>query len=231
MHNISILLLEDDQAIADAVQFRLETDGYQVTHMQTCREALETLRSGSYQFAIFDVGLPDGSGFELCKEVRSFSDLPILFLTARSEEIDRVVGLEIGADDYMTKPFSPRELLARIKAILRRSDVSSATNAPAQETDSTFSVNTANCQISYLNTPLTLTKAEYKLLLTLSQNANRVLSRNQLLEHISDDPGASLDRVIDAHVKSIRAKLKAIAPEGAELIETRRGLGYSFKQP
>jgi len=231
MHNISILLLEDDQAIADAVQFRLETDGYQVTHMQTCREALETLRSGSYQFAIFDVGLPDGSGFELCKEVRSFSDLPILFLTARSEEIDRVVGLEIGADDYMTKPFSPRELLARIKAILRRSDVSSATNAPAQETDSTFSVNTASCQISYLNTPLTLTKAEYKLLLTLSQNTGRVLSRNQLLEHISDDPGASLDRVIDAHVKSIRAKLKAIAPEGAELIETRRGLGYSFKQP
>jgi len=231
MHNISILLLEDDQVIADAVQFRLETDGYQVTHMQTCREALETLRSGSYQFAIFDVGLPDGSGFELCKEVRSFSDLPILFLTARSEEIDRVVGLEIGADDYMTKPFSPRELLARIKAILRRSGVSSATNAPAQETDSTFSVNTASCQISYHNTPLTLTKAEYKLLLTLSQNAGRVLSRNQLLEHISDDPGASLDRVIDAHVKSIRAKLKAIAPEGAELIETRRGLGYSFKQP
>ncbi len=226
---ISVLVLEDELAIAEAVQYRFELEGYFVQHVMTCQEALTEIKKKEYHFAIFDVGLPDGSGFELCKKVREFSQIPILFLTARSDEIDRVVGLEIGADDYMTKPFSPRELLARVKATLRRMELHTPQEQKPVASASSIEVNFERCQISYQGQPLTLTKAEYKLLATLCQNAGRVFSREQLLEEISDDPGAALDRVIDAHIKSIRSKLKSVSLEGAELIETRRGLGYTFR--
>lgn len=228
--NISILVVEDELAIAEALSYRLELEGYQVTHVTTCQEALEKLHATEYQFTILDVTLPDGTGFELCKTIRTFSSIPILFLTARSDEIDRVVGLEIGADDYMSKPFSPRELVARLKATLKR--VHSPPPGPVPITaprPSLLQVDAERYEISFHGVIVPLTHAEYKLLTTLIGQAGRVFTREQLMMEISTDPGAALDRVIDAHIKSIRSKLKAISPNGAELIETRRGVGYAYK--
>lgn len=229
-----ILILEDEPAIADAICYSLEREGYEVNHQGTCGTALAALSQQQFHLAIFDVGLPDGSGFDLCKQIRKSSDIPIIFLSARSDEIDRVVGLEIGADDYITKPFSPRELVARVKAMLRRNSGFPQKLAPPEhpQKNSTLGIeiDTECCLIRYRGQTLTFTKAEYQLLRTLHQQPGRVFSREQLLNHISDDPGASLDRVIDAHIKSIRAKLKNVASEGAELIETRRGLGYAMRR-
>ena len=224
----SILLLEDEQAIADTIIYAFESDGFCVMHCGTCQDAEEQLRTGKYDFGVFDVGLPDGTGFDLCKQVRTFSQIPILFLTARSDEIDRVVGLEIGGDDYVTKPFSPRELVARVKAIMRRT--SGTTEAPVSASPvvdkSGLVHNIQNCSFSYDGSGLEFTKAEYQLLRALYEQPARVFSRDQLLDEVSDDYGAAMDRVIDAHVKAIRAKLRiAQAPD---VIETRRGLGYAY---
>lgn len=237
-----ILILEDEQAIADAILFSLKREGYSTKHVITCGEAHAELSSTPYQLAIFDVGLPDGSGFDLCKQVRQFSEVPILFLSARSDEVDRVVGLEIGADDYITKPFSPRELVARVKANLRRTaaeknprfsrEAPQVSEVPIENSSTlTLLIDEVTCKASFHSQPLHLTKAEYQLLKALYQQPGRVYSREQLLERISDDPGASMDRVIDAHIKSIRAKLKDIHQDGAALIETRRGLGYCMRKP
>lgn len=221
-----VILLEDEQAIAETIIYAFQTDGFLVQHVTTCGEALAALKEASFDLAIFDVGLPDGSGFDLCKEVRTFSQVPVLFLTARSDEIDRVVGLEIGGDDYVTKPFSPRELVARVKAILRRVMI---TPIKEQSHVGALSWDESACQFSYHGSSVTLTKAEYQLLRALYKHPGRVYTRDQLLDHISVDAGAAMDRVIDAHVKAIRAKLGQISAEGKELIETRRGIGYALK--
>jgi len=222
---MKILLLEDEQAIAETIIYAFESDGFSVSHVNTCQAAEKKLRNEAFDFGVFDVGLPDGTGFDLCKEVRTFSQIPILFLTARAEEIDRVVGLEIGGDDYVTKPFSPRELVARVKAILRRTHITSEQIA-TPETTTGFAHNAQKCLFLYQGKNLELTKAEYQLLRALHSQPERVFSRDQLLTEISDDYGAAMDRVIDAHVKAIRAKLRnAGAPD---LIETRRGLGYAY---
>lgn len=223
-----ILIVEDEQAIAEAIQFSFETEGYVVQHVTTCHEALQELKQRVYCCAVLDVGLPDASGFDLCKQVREFSDVPVIFLTARNDEVDRVVGLEIGADDYIAKPFSPRELIARVKAILRR-----VSNEPESEVgnSSVLTVDEDTCEICYQGVVLNLTKAEYLLMLALYKQPGRIYSREQLLGSISQDPGSALDRVIDAHVKSIRAKLKIVSPSGVELIQTRRGLGYTLNLP
>lgn len=223
----TILLLEDEQAIADTILYAFETDGYSVKHVSTCGEALVLLREEAFDFAIFDVGLPDGTGFDLCKEVRTFSQVPVLFLTARADEIDRVVGLEIGGDDYVTKPFSPRELVARVKAILRRSIGGAASNHRVSEGE--LRCDEAACQFYFHNQVVDLTRTEYQLLCALYEQPGRVFTRDQLLDKISIDDGAAMDRVIDAHVKAIRAKLSVIATEGKEMVETRRGLGYALK--
>ena len=220
---MKILLLEDEQAIAETIIYAFESDGFQVVHVSTCETAEEQLRESSYDFGVFDVGLPDGTGFDLCKKIRAFSQMPILFLTARADEVDRVVGLEIGGDDYVTKPFSPRELVARVKAILRRTQVQAE---KATQTESGLTHNAEKCLFYHSEYPLDFTKAEYQLLRALYDQPGRVYSRDQLLTEISDDYGAALDRVIDAHVKSIRAKLRKAGAE--DVIETRRGLGYAY---
>lgn len=225
----NLLLLEDEHAIAETIVYAFQTDGFQVEHVDTCEKALHKIKEKEYDFAIFDVGLPDGTGFDLCKEVRTFSELPVLFLTARSDEIDRVVGLEIGGDDYVTKPFSPRELVARVKAILRRTHHEKPVEEKVVATSSSgLSLNEESCLFSYDDTPIELTKAEFSLLVTLFKHPGRVFSRDQLLDRISVDPGSAMDRVIDAHIKAIRAKLGVLSAEGKDLIETRRGLGYAF---
>ena len=228
-----ILVLEDEQSIADTIVYAFESDGFTVDHCTTCSDATIALQNGAYDLGIFDVGLPDGNGFDMCKVLRQTSQMPIVFLTARADEIDRVVGLEIGGDDYVTKPFSPRELVARARAILRRSQQTDPSSSPLQDNahQQDVLIHDVEQRLFMLGKQLLpLTKAEYHLLLTMYKHPGRVYTRDQLLDAISDDLGGAMDRVIDAHIKSIRAKLKAIVTGSEVLIETRRGLGYALRK-
>ena len=220
-----ILIVEDEAAIADTLVYALQAEGF-VTHWSSLGgEALTLLENSAFDLAILDVGLPDISGFEVCKRLRRFSEVPVIFLTARSEEIDRVVGLEIGADDYVVKPFSPREVAARVKAILKRV---APREAPAASAPSTFKIDDAAFRIHYHGQALSLTRHEFRLLRTLLGQPRRVYSREQLLDALGVASEAGYERNIDSHIKSVRAKLRAIAPS-EEPIQTHRGLGYSFE--
>lgn len=220
-----ILIVEDEAAIADTLVYALQAEGF-VTHWSSLGgEALTLLENGTFDLAILDVGLPDISGFEVCKRLRRFSELPVIFLTARSEEIDRVVGLEIGADDYVVKPFSPREVAARVKAILKRV---APREAPAASAPSTFQIDDAAFRIHYHGQALSLTRHEFRLLRTLLGQPRRVYAREQLLDALGVASEAGYERNIDSHIKSVRAKLRAIAPS-EEPIQTHRGLGYSYE--
>ena len=227
-----ILLVEDESSIADTLVYALETEHFEVNHVTTAGEALAML-SGHYDLAILDVGLPDSSGFELCAEIRKSSALPVLFLTARDAEIDRILGLELGGDDYVTKPFSPREVVARVRAILRRTKGSggSGTSGPQKantESHGPLEHDPDAMSVSCHGTPLNLTAHEYKLLVALMERPGRIYTREQLLEKAWEDPGSAMDRTVDAHIKSLRAKIRECSPDGSDPIETRRGLGYTL---
>ncbi|RVU40646.1 two-component system response regulator CreB [Rheinheimera riviphila] len=226
-----ILLLEDEAAIADPLIYSLQAEGFQVHWVQLVQQALAAF--AEHDLLILDVGLPDGNGFELCKQIRHSSEVPVIFLTARSSEIDRVVGLEIGADDYVVKPFSPRELVARVKTILKRSQrqqsfrAEAATNAEQQqEHRGDFRLLPAQVQIQLLQQSLPLTALEYRLLSYLLQHPAQVLSREQLLQSCGVASDAGYDRNIDSHIKSLRAKMRKISAKS--YILTQRGFGYSF---
>ena len=220
-----ILIVEDEAAIADTLVYALLAEGFATHWSSLGGEALTLLEKGTFDLAILDVGLPDISGFEVCKRLRRFSELPVIFLTARSEEIDRVVGLEIGADDYVVKPFSPREVAARVKAILKRV---APREAPVASAPSTFQIDDAAFRIHYHGQALNLTRHEFRLLRTLLGQPCRVYSREQLLDALGVASEAGYERNIDSHIKSVRAKLRAIAPS-EEPIQTHRGLGYSYE--
>lgn len=228
MHMPRILLVEDETSIADTLIYALETEHFEVAHATTAGAALELLDS-TFHLAILDVGLPDMSGFDLCTEIRQSSTLPVLFLTARDSEVDRILGLELGGDDYVTKPFSPREVAARVRAILRR-----ATNQPtpnhntAPTPNDTLHHDEQAMTISCHGQPLVLTAHEYKLLAALMTQPGRIFTREQLLENAWEDPGSAMDRTVDAHIKSLRAKIRVCTPDGSDPIETRRGLGYTL---
>jgi two-component system catabolic regulation response regulator CreB len=177
---------------------------------------------------VLDVGLPDINGFDLFKQLRAaLPELPALFLTARAGEIDRVVGLELGADDYVAKPFSPRELVARVRTILRRAQKVAA--APATASAHGFAVDDERKQIRYRGKALDLSRTEYRLLKVLIDRPGRVYTRDELMDRAWDDPASAFDRTVDAHVKMLRAKLRALAPE-ADPIQTHRGMGYSLRE-
>jgi two-component system, OmpR family, catabolic regulation response regulator CreB len=219
-----ILLVEDEPAIADTLIYALKSECFEVAHVMSGTEALKLESQSVHDLAILDIGLPDMTGFELCRKLRETRQIPVLFLTARSGEIDRVLGLEIGGDDYVTKPFSPREVAARVKAILRRSGHSVGIFQTSCEG---LRIDDHSKRILLGKTPLDLTAHEFRLACVLIAHPGQVFSREQLLEHAWDDPGAVTDRTVDAHVKSLRAKLKAVQAGAEEMIETRRGLGYS----
>ncbi|MBF0118363.1 MAG: two-component system response regulator CreB [Desulfobacterales bacterium] len=220
-----ILIVEDESAIVDTIQYALETDGFETIWVSSGLEVLPILSIQAIDLIILDIGLPDVHGFELCKSIRKLYAVPIIFLTARGDEIDRVVGLEIGADDYVTKPFSPRELSARVKAVLRRTPKQSARIS----SDKIFQIDEHKCQIAYYAKILELSRYEYKILKTFIRRPGYVFSREQLMEHIWDVPESSMDRTVDAHIKNIRNKLKTVKPD-VEPIVTNRGLGYSLKE-
>ncbi|RZI96464.1 MAG: two-component system response regulator CreB [Variovorax sp.] len=241
-----ILIAEDESGIADTLQYVLKTDGFEPVWCATAAEAIASFSASPPALAILDVGLPDLNGFELFKRLQAISqstgasEVPMLFLTARSDEIDRVVGLELGADDYIAKPFSPRELVARVRTILRRS-VRQGNGAPAAPASlpmpaapekakaAPFSLDVERMQIRYYGRLLELSRYEYGLLRLLVQRPGRVFTRDELLEQVWDDASDSFDRTVDAHVKTLRAKLKAIAPD-IEPIRTLRGTGYALNE-
>ncbi|MGI9321793.1 MAG: two-component system response regulator CreB [Thiogranum sp.] len=221
----SILIIEDEPAITDAVTYALETEGFETRCYQLGQEGLDALCSGeSFALVILDVGLPDISGFEVCKSIRRFSNVPIIFLTARNEEVDRVVGLEIGGDDYVSKPFSPRELAARVKVILKRTSLSESNNKVGSE----FEVDVVKAQIRYYGERLELTRYEYLILSLLLKQPERVFTRTQIMDNVWEEPETSLERAVDTHIKSLRTKLRAVTGD-ADPIRTHRGMGYSIK--
>lgn len=221
---ITILLVEDDRPIAENVILALGREGLACRHVALAAEGLALLRAGGFDLAILDVGLPDGNGFDLCRALRGFSDIPVIFLTARADEIDRVVGLEIGADDYVAKPFSPRELAARVKAILRRGRAAVPATAPAAA--SLLEVDEECARITCRGLTLDLSRTEYLMLKSLAARPERVFSRAELMT-AAGLAEASLERSVDTHIKALRAKLAACAPD-ADPIRTHRGLGYSL---
>ncbi|MCU9949446.1 two-component system response regulator CreB [Pseudomonas solani] len=225
----NILIVEDEAAIADTLVYALQADGFDVTWLSLAGEALELLARDPFDLVILDVGLPDISGFEACKRLRRFSEVPVIFLTARDAEIDRVVGLEIGADDYVVKPFSPREVAARVRAILKRTAPREAAPAsvPAPAAEGAFVVDAERVRIHYLGQLLSLTRHEFRLLQTLLAQPERVFSREQLLDSVGVASDAGYERSIDSHIKSLRAKLRLVNAD-AEPIQTHRGVGYSY---
>ncbi|HSB98353.1 MAG TPA: two-component system response regulator CreB [Burkholderiaceae bacterium] len=223
-----ILIVEDEPGIADTLQYALRTDGFEPAWCASAEAALAAIAARTPALVILDIGLPDMSGFELFKLLRERIDVPVVFLTARGDEIDRVVGLELGADDYVPKPFSPRELVARVRSVLRRA-ARPAAGSPAAETPRVFEVDDGRRQIRYYGRALELSRYEFGLLRALVRRPGHVYTRDALLELVWDDGSDSLDRTVDAHVKTVRAKLKAVAPT-LEPIRTHRGVGYALAE-
>ena len=214
---MNVLVVEDDPGIADVLEYSLRGAGFEVVKTSSGREALRmAVASG---FVVLDIGLPDLDGFEVCREIRKSSSVPILFLTSRTEEIDRVVGLELGADDYLAKPFSPRELVARIKAILRRS---SSRQEPLL---SGLALDRDSFTASVDGRPMELSRTEFELLTLLAGQPGRVFTREQILDGAWTDGGCVTDRTVDAHIKSLRKKLSP-----SDCIETVRGVGYRCRK-
>lgn len=228
-----ILILEDEPSIAESLIFVLQQESFS-THWETlAARALVYLQQQAVDLVIMDVGLPDMTGFEACKRLRQFSDLPVMFLTARSDELDRVVGLEIGADDYVVKPFSPREVAARVKAILKRYGTQQPTRVQdfpvlnAKEVaPGVFKVDIERKLIYYCQQPLQLTRLEFCLLQTLVAHQQRVFTRDQLMAAVGIATDAGYDRSIDGHIKALRIKLRAVNPT-MDPIKTIRGFGYA----
>ncbi|MDR7095682.1 two-component system response regulator CreB [Hydrogenophaga laconesensis] len=229
-----ILLLEDEQAIADTLLYALQSEGFEVLHVRLAREALAAFEQTPPDLAILDVGVPDGNGFDVCRTIRRTSELPIVFLTARHEEIDRVLGLELGADDYVVKPFSPREVCARVRAILRRSAAGAVAVAPSGPPEpvaaSGLTLDEATQRIALAGEFLALTRYEFLLLATLLRRPQRIFSRTELMELVWGGAPHTSDRTVDAHIKLLRAKLRERGLV-VDVIQTHRHMGYSLRLP
>jgi two-component system catabolic regulation response regulator CreB len=233
---LRILIVEDESGIADTLQYVLATDGFAPVWASTAEDAIRLFAAEPPALAVLDVGLPDLNGFELFRRLQALPggrQVPMLFLTARSDEIDRVVGLELGADDYIAKPFSPRELVARVRTILRRSAqpvrATTPTPAPPKEAPSVWVLDEERHQIRFYGTALELSRYEYGVLRLLVHKPGHVFTRDQLLLQVWGGDNDSFDRTVDAHIKTLRAKLKAVAP-ALEPIRTLRGTGYALNE-
>lgn len=221
-----IWLVEDEASIAETLIYMLQRDGFAVTAFERGLPVLDAAQQRLPELAILDVGLPDISGFELCRRLLARAPaLPVLFLTARSDEVDKLLGLEMGADDYIAKPFSPREVCARVRTVLRR--LQKASLHHEMRRIGQFELDEDAAIIRWCGETLLLTRYEFLLLKTLLLAPGRVFSRQQLMDQVWSDAQESFDRTVDTHIKTLRAKLRAI---NAELtpINTHRGMGYSL---
>ncbi|MBC3917017.1 response regulator [Undibacterium sp. CY18W] len=220
-----ILIVEDDLKIAALLKDYLLAAGYQVSHEANGRLALEQLRLSQPDLILLDLMLPEVDGISICREVRQFSQVPIIMLTARVEEVDRLLGLDTGADDYVCKPFSPREVVARVRVHLRRSMAS--LSAAGQ---SRFFIDKQQLRILVDAQPLNLTPVEFRLLSEFISHPERVFSRQQLLDFAHEDQRDINDRTVDTHIKNIRKKIQGRLP-GNECLHSVYGVGYRFELP
>jgi DNA-binding response OmpR family regulator len=223
-----ILIVEDDKKTASLVQLYLEREGFETVLAYDGGEALELARRHKPIFIILDLMLPVVDGWEVCRELRKSSDVPILMLTARGEEVDRISGLTLGADDYVVKPFSPRELVARVKAVLRRGPLRNTTEESILS-QGDLVLDLEKRKVTLNDRPVQLTPHEYKLLWALMAKPGRVFTRDELLEHLYPGGEAVIDRVIDVHIGKLRQKIEA-DPSNPRYIQTVRGVGYQFEE-
>ncbi len=220
--NRTILVVDDEPNILTLVQFPLEREGYHVLTALNGMDALELFRTQTPDLVVLDLMLPSLSGLEVLRQLRQESNVPVMMLTARKEEVDRIVGLEMGADDYVVKPFSVRELVARIKAILRRNTPSASADVLSMHG---LTVEVPQHLVSYRGEPRHITRKEFEILTLLLSNPGRVFTRQQLLTEVWGYEIADDTRTVNVHIKNLREKLK----EAGDLIETVRGVGYRFK--
>ncbi len=223
-----VLVIDDDERLSALLRRYLGERGLEVHTRPDARSGQEALRSRSFDALILDVMLPDGDGFEVCRAVRASSDIPIVMLTARGDEMDRIIGLELGADDYLPKPFNPRELLARLRAVLRR-----RAPAPARADVLRYGrleIDRGAREVRVDGQPRPLTAHQLALLVALAERAGRVQSRDQLVEQVGTEGDDPWDRSIDVHISRIRAAIED-DPKSPRIIKTVRGAGYVFTPP
>ena len=220
----SILVVDDDPHIRDVVRFAFEKTGMLISTAQDGKEALRQFDRNVHELVVLDIGMPEMDGLEVCREIRKTADTPILFLSARDEEIDRILGLEIGGDDYVTKPFSPRELVARVNAILRRARTTAAPAAPKAMNHGGLTIDPDGRSVAFQDKPVSLTALEFDILKTLLARPGFVFTRELILDAAYSGNIHVADRTIDSHVRNIRAKMAAAGCESA--IETVHGVGF-----
>lgn len=224
-----ILIVEDDPHTSALVQTYLEREGFATLIASDGEQALHFAKNHTPMFVILDLMLPQVDGWEVCRQLRKFSDVPILMLTAREEEMDRILGLSLGADDYVVKPFSPRELVARVKAILRRTQPSDGQETKVLSQGGLV-LDPDKYKVTVDDVPVNLTALEYKLLHILMSSPGQVFSREALLDHFYENGETVIERVVDVHVGKLRQKIEK-EPASPRLILTVRGFGYRFAEP
>jgi two-component system, OmpR family, response regulator BaeR len=220
----AILIVEDEPKLAALLVDYLTQTNYRTTHISNGLDVVPAVRKSMPDLILLDLMLPGRDGIDICREVRSFSQVPIVMVTARVEEIDRLIGLQLGADDYICKPFSPREVVARVQAILRRA----AHWREHAATEDHLSIDDEKHTVSYCGHSLELTPVEFRLLKTLHNSKGHVFSRDQLMNNLYEDYRVVTDRTVDSHIKNLRRKLDAVSPEH-EFIRSVYGIGYKFE--
>lgn len=223
-----VLIVEDEISFSEALEFLLGKEGFSVVTAATGTEALRKFEQGGIDLILLDLMIPEISGTEVCRQIRAKSRVPIIMLTAKDSEVDKVVGLEIGADDYVTKPYSSRELLARIRAVLRRNTGEGIENEPGVITVSGIRMDIDRHQVSVNGIPVSLPLKEFELLEFLMRNAGRVLTRMQLIDRVWGSDYVGDTKTLDVHIKRLRAKIET-DPANPTLIQTVRGLGYKME--
>ena len=223
-----VLIVEDEASFSEALEFLLGKEGFQVTTAATGTEALRKFDQGGIDLVLLDLMIPEISGTEVCRQIRAKSRVPIIMLTAKDSEVDKVVGLEIGADDYVTKPYSSRELVARIRAVLRRNSGEGVDNEPGVMTVSSIRMDIDRHQVAVNGIPVSLPLKEFELLEFLMRNAGRVLTRMQLIDRVWGSDYVGDTKTLDVHIKRLRAKIET-DPANPTLIQTVRGLGYKME--
>ena len=225
----TILTVDDEIKICELLKAYLEKDGYQVLIATDGKRALEETNRAKPDLILLDLNLPEINGLDVCRAVRTRSKVPIIMLTARDSETDKIIGLELGADDYITKPFSPREVVARVRAVLRRHD--EGVTADEAVTVGILTINLGQHEASYAGQQLPLTAAEFKLLAVLARSPGRVFTRLQLMDTAFGEAYEGYERTRDAHVKNIRQKIASLSGTNADPITTVRGIGYKLEKP
>ena len=223
-----ILIVEDEASFSEALEFLLGKEGFSVVTAATGTEALRKFEQGGIDLVLLDLMIPEISGTEVCRQIRAKSRVPIIMLTAKDSEVDKVVGLEIGADDYVTKPYSSRELVARIRAVLRRNAGEGIENEPGVMTVNGIRMDIDRHQVSVNGIPVSLPLKEFELLEFLMRNAGRVLTRMQLIDRVWGGDYVGDTKTLDVHIKRLRAKIET-DPANPTLIQTVRGLGYKME--